>query len=140
MKFKTLDITPGQRLEEAIAWAADRPDHGPINVPRCAVAERRIGLTTIFDHRATWTPRAIASNIPRIVLISDDCGESRDPSEWRCAISVMAWSKTSVVHDTGAQGGNSRTALFAAEITGRSFSSRPTVCGLQHGASAIQPR
>jgi hypothetical protein len=83
------------------------------------VADRRVGLTIVFDHRFAWTPRLIKSNLPRIVVLSDDLGQSRDPAEWRCAISAVAWSKTAIVHGTGAQVQHYRTALLAAELSGR---------------------
>jgi hypothetical protein len=94
MKYSVLDVTPGPSLDNTLAKVAGRDGFEPVSIFFRAVAERRIALTIVFDHRASWTPRLIKSNLPLIVVISDGFGESRDPSEWRCAISAIAWSRT----------------------------------------------
>jgi hypothetical protein len=103
MKYSVLDITPGRSLDSTLAEMAGRDGFEPIGIFFRAVAERRVALTIVFDHRFAWTPRLIKSKLPLIVVISDDFGESRDPSEWRCAISAIAWSRTAIAHGTGAQ-------------------------------------
>jgi hypothetical protein len=135
-----LDITPGQSLDNAVAWMASRPAFAPISVFFRAVAVRRIGLTIIFDHRAAWTPRAITSEIPRIVLILDDYGQSRDPAEWRCGISAIAWARTAVIHGAGGLVEHYRTAVLSAAVTGRClFVETDSACA-PAWAAAIEPR
>jgi hypothetical protein len=104
------------------------------------VADRRVGLTIISDHRAVWTPRSIISNIPRIVLISDDLGESRDPAQWRCAISAIAWARIALVHGSGSEVSQYRTAVLSAEITGRCLFIETDSINAPAWAAAIQPR
>jgi hypothetical protein len=97
-----INFLPGARLDNAIARATMRPDGvGFLELLR-AVAARRIALTAIIDRRTVWTPRALKSSLP-VVLIGDDAGDSRDPNEWRCAISAIAWARCAIVHGTGAQ-------------------------------------
>lgn len=131
-----LDFAPGPGLDKALAGSGD----APISVFFRAVADRRIGLTSVIDHRFAWTPRLIKSNLPLIVLISDDFGQSRDPAEWRCAISAIAWSRAAVVHGTGAQVEHCRTTLFAAELTGRCLFIETDSAHAPAWAAAIQPR
>jgi hypothetical protein len=140
MKYSVLDITPGPSLNKTLAEMAGRDEFEPIGIFFRAVADRRIGLTIVFSHRFAWTPRSIKTNLPRIVVISDDFGESRDPAEWRCAISAIAWSRTTVVHGTGAQVEHYQTALLAAELTGRSLFIETDSAHAPAWAAAIQPR
>jgi hypothetical protein len=135
-----LDVIPGRQLDNALAEVAGRDGFEPVSVFFRAVAERRIGLTIVFDHRFTWTPRLIKSKLPRIVVISDDFGESRDPAEWRCAVSAIAWSRTAVVHGTGAQVEHYKTALLAAELLGRCLFIETDSDHAPAWAAAIQPR
>jgi hypothetical protein len=120
--------------------SSSRLGDAPIGIFFRAVADRRIGLTSVTDHRFAWTPRLVKSNLPLIVLISYDFGESRDPAEWRCATSAIAWSRTSVVHATGAQVEHYPTALIAAEITGRSLFIETDSDHAPAWGAAIQPR
>jgi hypothetical protein len=140
VKLRTLDVTPGQRLDDAVAWATCRPGYESLGVLFRAVAEQRIGLTLIFDHRAAWTPRSIASKIPRVVLISDDREQSRGPEEWRCAISAITWARTAVVHGAGAEIEHYSTAVLSAEITGRCLFVETTSVHAPAWAAAIEPR
>jgi hypothetical protein len=135
-----LDVRPGPSLNKTLAEMADRDGYEPVSVFFRAVADRRIGLTIVFNHRFAWSPRLIKSKLPLIVLISDDFGDSRDPSEWRCAISAIAWSRTALVHGTGAQVEHYQTALLAAELTGRCLFIETDSAHAPAWAAAIQPR
>jgi hypothetical protein len=135
-----LEVTPGQRLDKALADAASRPGFEPISIFFRAVADRRIGLTIVFDHRFAWTPRSIKSKLPVIVLISDDSGDSRDPAEWRAAVSAIAWARSAIVHGTGGQVSHYKEAVLAAELSGRCLFVETNSTHAPAWAAAIQPR
>jgi hypothetical protein len=135
-----LDVTPGPSLNKTLAKVAASDGYEPVSVLFRAVADRRIGLTIVFDRRFAWSPRLIKTKLPLIVLISDDFGESRDPAEWRCAISAIAWSRTALVHGTGAQVEHYQTALLAAELTGRCLFIETDSDHAPAWGAAIQPR
>jgi hypothetical protein len=131
-------------LLPANAWTKQSPGrqvgYEPISVLLQAVAERRIGLTILLDHRAVRTPRDITSKIPRVVLISDDTESSRGPDEWRCSISSIAWSRTAIVHGTGALVSHYQTAVISAEATGRLLFVETNSFHAPAWAAAIAPR
>jgi len=110
---------PGRRLNEAIARTADRPDGAGFNEFLHAVADRQVSVTAIMHPRARWTPRDLRSPLPTIVLIGDDAGDSRDPAEWRCAMSAIAWAHCAIIHGTGAQATHYREAIRGAQRLGR---------------------
>jgi hypothetical protein len=117
MKF--VNVEPGRRLDQALAWAYSRPGYEPTGVLFQAVQARKIGLTIVFSRRFAWSPRLLPSTGPRVVLIADDLGDSRDPDEWRCAISATAWARASIIHGTGGKVEHYREAVRAAELTNR---------------------
>jgi hypothetical protein len=117
--MKCVSIKPGRRLDQALAWAYSKRGFEPTGVLFHAVQARRIGLTVIFSRRFPWTPRLLPSAKPRVVLIADDAGDSRDPDEWRCAISAIAWARVAIVHGTGGKVQHYRKAVRAAELTNR---------------------
>jgi hypothetical protein len=117
MKF--MNVEPGRPLDQALAWTSSRPGCAPTAVLFGAVQARKIGLTIVFSRRFAWSPRLLPSTGPRVVLISDDLGDSRDPDEWRCAISATAWARASIIHGTGGKVEHYREAVRAAEVMGR---------------------
>jgi hypothetical protein len=90
-----LDVRPGPNLNKTLAEMADRDGYEPVSIFFRAVADRRIGLTIVFSHRFAWTPRSIKTNLPRIVVISDD--SRREPRPERMA---MCHQRHSLVEDS----------------------------------------
>jgi hypothetical protein len=135
-----LEVSPGPSLDKALTETAGRDGFAPISVFFQAVAERRIGLTIVFSHRFPWTPRSIKTPLPMIVLLSDDFGQSRDPAEWRCAISAIAWARSAIVHGTGADVAHYREAVLAAELSGRCLFIETSSVRAPAWAAAIPPR
>jgi hypothetical protein len=86
-----------------------------------AVRSGHIALTIITGHRTNWTPRDLKSSLPTIVLISDDDDnvKTRNPDEWRCAMSAIAWCRTAIVHATAAQEEHYKAAVGGAIVYGR---------------------
>jgi hypothetical protein len=134
------DITRGPRLTSALEWASSRPDGAAFGEMLHAVDAGRIALTVIINRRAVWTPRALKSSLPTIVLIGDDHGDSRDPDEWRCSMSVIAWSRCAIVHGTGATAAHYAEAVRAAEVTGRCLFIETDSAHASAWAAAIMPR
>jgi hypothetical protein len=112
-------FAPGPHLNRAIADTAAHPNGAGFNEFLHAVADQQISVTAIMRHRAAWTPRCLRSSLPTIVLIGDDAGNSRDPAEWRCSMSVIAWARCAIVHGTGAQASHYREAIRGAQRLGR---------------------
>jgi hypothetical protein len=69
MKHSVFDVTPGPSLDNTLAEIAGRDGFEPVSVLFRAVADRRGGLTIVFDHRFDWTPRLIKSNLPNRCVI-----------------------------------------------------------------------
>jgi hypothetical protein len=134
------EIEPGRSLDQALAWAYSQPGCEPVSVLFKAVQAHRIGLTIIFSRRFPWTPRLLSSNGPRVVLIADDAGNSRDPDEWRCAISAIAWARAALVHGTGGKVEHYREAVAAAEVKGRCLLVETDSAHVASWMAAIQPR
>jgi hypothetical protein len=87
-----------------------------------AVNAQRISLIVVTGHRTVWTPRQIRSAKPAVVLLNDDnpaAGPARDPAEWRCGISVMAWARSVLVHGAAASPAEYIAAVMMAEKCGR---------------------
>lgn len=115
-----IDIEPGSSaLERAFAGMCRLPGSEHLLVLLQAVKAGEIGLTIIVRHREVWSPRLLHSSLPRVLLIGDDAGDSRDPSEWRCAMSAMAWARSAVVHGTGAKPDHYKIAIELAVQTGK---------------------
>ena len=136
----TVNFLPGPRLDQAIAWASSRPDGAGFNELLLAVDSGRIALTAVMARRVNWTPRSLKSSLPAIVLIGDDYGDSRDPSEWRCSMSAIAWARSAVIHGTGAQAWHYAEAVRAAELTGRCLFVETDSAHAPAWAAAIMPR
>ncbi|HUB48343.1 MAG TPA: hypothetical protein VMB73_25485 [Acetobacteraceae bacterium] len=134
------DFLPGPRLDQAIAWASSRPDGAGFNELLRAVAEKRIALTAVMNRRSNWTPRSLKSRLPTIVLIGDDHDDPRDPAEWRCSTSLIAWARCAVVHGTGAQAEHYREAIRGAELLGRCLFIETDSAHAPAWAAAIMPR
>jgi hypothetical protein len=107
-----------------------------------AVQAGQIALTIITGHRTNWTPRNLKSSLPTIVLISDDDDyvETRNPDEWRCAISAIAWSRTAIVHGTGAQKHHYVAAVVGAVAAGRCLFVETDSRHAAAWVAAIRPR
>jgi hypothetical protein len=114
-----VNFTPGPTLDSAIAWTARNAAGVGFREHLCAVAAGRIALTAVMHRRVAWTPRSLKSSLPTIVLIGDDHGDSRNPDEWRCSMSAIAWARAAIVHGTGAQAWHYQEAIRGAELTGR---------------------
>jgi hypothetical protein len=138
--MKCLNVEPGTRLDQAIAEVYARPGFETSAVLFHAVQARRIGLTIIFARRFPWTPRMLPATGPRIVLIADDSGDSRDPDEWRCAISATAWAKSAIIHGTGAKPEHYHEAVTAAEVTKRCLLVETNSARAAAWVAAIEPR
>jgi hypothetical protein len=140
MKIDFVDFLPGPRLDQAVARASSQPAGQGFAVMLRAAAAKRIRPTAILNRRAVWTPRALKSSLPTVVLIGDDAGDSRDPDEWRCAISAIAWAKAAIVHGTGAQTWHYAEAIRAAKLMGRCLFVETDSAHAPAWAAAIQPR
>jgi hypothetical protein len=138
MKF--VNVEPGRRLDQALAWTYSRPGYAPTCVLFRAVQARRIGLTIVFSRRFAWTPRLLPSDGPRVLLLADDLGDSRDPDEWRCAISAIAWARAAIVHGTGGKVEHYRETVRAAETLGRCLMVETDSARAPAWAAAIHPR
>jgi hypothetical protein len=135
-----IDFTPCRRLDIAIARCATDPDaQGFLELLR-AVRAGRISLTAILNRRAVWTPRSIKSRLPVVILISDDNGDSRDPCEWRCSISAIAWSKCALIHGTGGERWHYAEAIKAAQLTGRCLLVETDSSHVAAWSASIAPR
>lgn len=135
-----LNFMPGARLDQAIASTATRPDAVGFAELLLATAARRIALTAIIGRRTAWTPRALKTALPTVVTIGDDAGDSRDPDEWRCAISAIAWTRAAIVHGTGAEAWHYREAIRAAELKGRCLLIETDSAHVAAWLAALQPR
>lgn len=136
----TIDFTRGPRLTQAIAWASSRPDGAGFAELLRAVDAGRIALTAILNRRANWTPRMLQSRLPTVVLVGDDHGDSRDPAEWRCSMSIIAWARACVVHGSGAEAWQYASAVVMAELTGRCLFVETDSAHAPAWAAAIKPR
>jgi hypothetical protein len=134
------EITRGPRLKSALTWASSRPDGAAFAEMLRAVDAERIGLTIIMNRRTNWTPRSLKSRLPTIVLIGDDAGDSRNPDEWRCSMSAIAWARSAIVHGTGAQAWHYAEAVRAAELTGRCLFIETDSAHAPAWAASILPR
>jgi hypothetical protein len=114
-----INFTPGPALDSALAWTARDPAGIGFREHLRAVAAGRIALTAVMHRRVAWMPRSLKSSLPTIVLIGDDHGDSRNPDEWRCSMSAIAWARSAIIHGTGAQAWHYAEAVRAAELTGR---------------------
>lgn len=117
--MKVANIEPGQHLDAALRYAYGAPGYAPTAVLFEAVRQRQIALTILFCNKLAWSPRALPNAGPRVVLIADDAGNSRDPGEWRSSMSVIAWSRAAVVHGTGGKAEHYAAAVEMAKATGR---------------------
>jgi hypothetical protein len=135
-----LNFTPGPTLDSAIARAARDPDGVGFREHLRAVAAGRIALTAVMHCRVAWTPRSLKSSLPTIVLIGDDHGDSRNPDEWRCSKSAIAWARAAIVHGTGAQAWHYQEAIRVAELTGRCLFIETDSDHVASWASALAPR
>jgi hypothetical protein len=134
------NILPGSPLAQAIIRTAVSKDGGHLNQFLYPVAAEQIALTIILGHRDVWTPRSLKSSLPTIVMISDDDGDSRNPDEWRCAISAIAWARSAIVHGCGAEPWHYREAVKAALQTGRCLFVETDSDHVAAWAAAIAPR
>jgi hypothetical protein len=107
-----------------------------------AVQAGRIALTIIAGHKSNWTPRSLRSPLPTIILISDDddAVKTRDPDEWRCALSAIAWARGAIVHGTAARGPEYAAAVTMAESLGRFLLIETGSRHVQAWMTAISPR
>jgi hypothetical protein len=138
--IQLVDVEPGRRLDHALAWTYSRPGYAPTCVLFQAVQARRIGLTIIYSRRFAWTPRMLPSAGPRVVLLADDLGDSRDPDEWRSAVSAIAWARAAVIHGTGGRVEHYAEAVRAAETLGRCLMIETNSARAPAWAAAIHPR
>ncbi|HVX57170.1 MAG TPA: hypothetical protein VHA37_05550 [Candidatus Saccharimonadales bacterium] len=113
-----VEMLPGPSMDRAVTFTLQYPERGLSEILSAVVA-RRIGLTLVLDPRFAWSPRMIKSTLPSVVLIGDDRGNSRNPDQWRCAISAIAWARCAIVHGTGDQLFHYREAVRAALAKGR---------------------
>jgi hypothetical protein len=133
--------TPG--LAQCIAAAAQAGASAVgIRTVMSAVQAGRIALTVIAGHKQNWTPRSLKSSLPTIVLISDDddAVETRNPDEWRCAISAIAWARGAIVHGTAARGPEYAAAVTLAGSLGRLLLVETGSRHVQAWMTAIAPR
>jgi hypothetical protein len=133
-------ITRGPQLTSALRWSENRPGYAAFGELLLAVDAGRIALTVLMNRRVSWTPRSLKSSLPTIVLVGDDHGDSRDPDEWRCSMSVIAWARSAIVHGTGAQVWHYKEAIRAAELTGRCLFIETDSRHAPAWAAAIMPR
>lgn len=135
-----LEFTPGPRLTAARQWCESQPEAAGMAVLTAAVDAGRIAVTVIIGRRTIWSPRDLRSRLPTIVLIGDDYGDPRDPAEWRCSMSAIAWARSALVHGTGAKASHYRAAVAAAEATGRCVLIETDSAHAPAWAAAIAPR
>jgi hypothetical protein len=114
-----LDFTTHPHLSQLIADATRHPGTEGLLTLLRATAAGRIAFVSIINRRAIWTSRDLKSSLPTVILVSDDAGDSRNPNEWRCFLSVSAWARTAVVHGTGARHWHYDAVVEAAQRAGR---------------------
>jgi hypothetical protein len=127
-------------LDHCIRFAASRSDSCGFYELLTATKAGRIGFTAILNRRAVWTPRSLRSSLPTIVLISDDAGDSRDPDQWRCSMSVIAWARCAIIHGCGAEAWHYQAAISAAEDMSRVLFVETDSAHAAAWGAAIAPR
>jgi hypothetical protein len=135
-----VDFTKCPNLGDAIKWAEGRPDSAGFTELLRATAAGRIAFTAILHRKARWSPHDLKTKLPIVVLIGDDKGASRDPADWRCSMSAIAWARSAIVHGCGAEVWHYRQAIMAAEITGRALFVETDSDHVAAWVSAIAPR
>jgi hypothetical protein len=114
-----IDFTTTPRLADAIRWSSSQPGGDGFTGLLKATASGRIAFNVILNRKARWSPHDLKSKRPTVVLIGDDRGASRDPGDWRCSMSAIAWARSAIVHGCGAERWHYEEAIKAAEFTGR---------------------
>ncbi len=135
-----VDFTKHPNLGASLQWASGRPDGAGFTELLRATDAGRIALVAVLNRRAVWTPRDLKSSLPTIVLIGDDAGDSRDPSEWRSAISAIAWARCAIVHGTGAQQWHYLEAIAGAEMKRRCLFIETNSAHVGAWMAALAPR
>lgn len=127
-------------LSKAIAWASAQSGAEGFTELLRATAAGRIALVAVLHRKAKWSPHDLKTKLPIIVLIGDDKGNSRDPADWRCSMSAIAWARSAIVHGTGAQAWHYAEAIRAAEKTGRCLFIETDSNHVAAWAAAVAPR
>ena len=138
--MSAINFTQSDKLDRAITSASSHPDGVGFAELLRAAASGRIAFTVVTNHRDVWTPRSLKVSLPTVVLIGDDASDSRDPNEWRCAISAIAWARCAIVHGTGAQGWHYREAIAGAIRLGRCLFVETDSAHVAAWVAALAPR
>jgi hypothetical protein len=135
-----VEVTHADAVPGLVAAAARHPSGAGICELLRAVAARRIALVFVLHRRAVWTPRHLKSSLPTVVILGDDLGDSRNPDEWRCSISAIAWARSAIVHGTGASAQTYREAIRGALATGRCLLVETDSAHIPAWVGAVTPR